>query len=312
MLISFLLRASAFGATRITGKLSAAAARQLLQDILDAGIVVDFPDGRMLTAVEGHIEQLEPQFKQRLLILLEEIKKQRKSIVATPASGRATTEEDLVRQLTPDVAVVPDAAASRLRVGEAVAVEDYLDSNARTRCQRIFAPQEPAGQLNDKWLGETIGHFFKYARTVTVLDKMIGRSAADGKLAHRFVHGLRFVVECWTEHSVYSNGTLELIVVTGAGDTGATRGYIDAEKARATIQAALAGIGARVKVVLKQDSSPPVFHARFLRAKGRCIKIDPGIDGLAAGGSRCSCLLIDPPSRAANAMASQIMRLSDL
>ena len=93
VLISFLLRASAFGATRITGKLSAAAARQLLQDILDAGIVVDFPDGRMLTAVEGHIEQLEPQFKQRLLILLEEIKKQRKSIVATPASGRGASHK---------------------------------------------------------------------------------------------------------------------------------------------------------------------------------------------------------------------------
>lgn len=311
MLISFLLRPAAFDKACIVDKASAASARLLLRDILDAGIIIDFSDRRLLDGVVSTVEGLEPQLKQHLLILLDEIKKQRKMVVATPMNATTRSEDALVNELRPDAMLVAPSAAQGHGI-EAIAIGDYLDSNARKKRERFGNPDTPAAHRNFAELDESLGRFLKYARTVAVLDKMIGHSGRDGRLGTRFVAGLRFVASCWQRHSVYNTGTLELIVVTAAGETGARGGYIDPIKVRTAIDEALSDIGATVKTVIKQDSSPPTFHARFLRAKGRCIKVDPGIDGLAHGGKHCACLLIDPPCRADNAMAGEVMRLPEL
>lgn len=307
MLISFLLVPEAFDRHSIDSKACRQAAQVLLTDILEGGIIIDYAGRSTLDRIQACMEQLGPALKQQLLILLEDMKKSHRVVVATASDINVTTPEELARCMKPDAVVVPENTKMRTQHAlEHVVVRDYLDSEARKKRQRLATPDHPASDPESRPASELIGGFVKYARSVAVLDKMIGRSAKRGRLSKKYVDGIRFLEECWKKHSVYADAPLELVVVTAAGDTGAGGGFIEPELAAQAISQSLSGLTAKVRVVLKQDTVPPVFHARFVKANGRCLKLDPGIDGLA---SDCACLLIDPPCGANSVMAQKIMML---
>ena len=312
MLVSFLLMPGAFGAGVIESKADRQAAEALFKDILDVGIVVDYQGRPTLSEIEKNVERLPPQLKQRLLIFIEEMKKQRKVLFATPADGESRSLEQLAKELRPDAAVVPPRGASVEHALESVSIEDYLDSVARRRVEDFRSPRVPAAHLDASKLDELLGRFLKYSRSVTIMDKMLGRSAKDGVVGSRFSNGVEFVAKCWSRNSVYREHRLELVVVTVAGNCGASGGFVDPNKVAQAIRRSLAHVATTLKVVLKQDSSPGVFHARFLKVRGRCCKLDPGIDALGSGVGRSLCLQLDPPCEATNAIALDILKLPEL
>jgi hypothetical protein len=313
MLVSFLLLPGAFGADAVVGKACRQVVEVLFNDILTAGIIVDYPGRPTLDQVRKELEQLPPELKQRPLILMEEMLKQRKMIVVTLGDRDNWTQDRLVACLKPDAAIVPPNDAARVAgVAESVSIGDYLDSASRSSLISFLSPTVPAANLTVPERARLIGRFLKYTRAVAVIDKMIGRSAKSGRLEGRFVDGLRFVADCWTRNTVHTSDTLELSVVTVAGELGGAHGYADPQATASVIGDSLRSLHVRVKIVLKQDSSPSVFHARFLKAKGRCLKLDPGVDGLACGGIQCGCLVVDPPCRATNELAAKVLRLPEL
>lgn len=307
MIIGFFLCPDAFGISTIDSTAARQAAEMILQDILECGVVIDYSHGRTLFELQGCVERLSPKLSQRLLILLEEIQKKRRTIVATPPDAGTLTRSALIEVMMPDVAIVEKGGAPIPGVAESVEPITYFDSAVRRKKEQLRSPSLAPVALQRAAVQDLLGSFVKYSRTVHVIDKMIGRSAGSGRLARRFIDGLQLIVDCWLAKSVYSGSKLELVIVTAAGACGA-RGYVDPSDAQSVIERAVSLKAVAPTVILKDDPHG-IFHARFIRAKGRCIKVDPGIDGLRDG---CDCLLIDPPNGANEMLAAKILQLRDL
>lgn len=109
--------------------------------------------------------------------------------------------------------------------------------------------------------------------------------AAKGKVC-RFVRGVVHVTRQWQNYSPLSASTRpSIVIVSSAGQSGASAGFVDPAKAEAAIRAAVAledktHLIRNLTIDLRQEGEPAVFNDRFLAGFGRCFSIGHGLDDI--------------------------------
>lgn len=293
MLVSAVVDPRCFGPDSLKGPFELLAAELLLRGVAAENVVLLSADpSEFLRALIDQVSQLQSPKAQQLRLYVEEIGKNKKRCIASPANkGTASTAAQVACDLRADLVVCSDAdelSEIAARVGASVeccTLPDVLES-ATDKRRRSWLTAHSLHDMEDAVAAEIVGRTVRYAHEIAVADKVIGMKAVKpGQAMSRFVQGIKYVVDQWRAWSPYSSRGLTLRVISVAGGSRAAHGYLEPTRVREAILAALDAGGVlrsvrQLEVELKQESDPPVFRDRFLNCARRCWQVDHGFDDI--------------------------------
>ncbi len=305
MIVSAVADPEAFGPAGIHDKLSRREAIGFLQGIVQNGILLDGPTKELLRASILEADKLPIGHKQPIRIILEEVSKRHKKLVAKCSQDEFSQIEHLESAakvakiaglLKADVIVTHAGNESRIRKEcsgqvEVVLIEDVSESAFEKTRRHYLQIDRPIDEMSASELDELIGRSLKYASTIRVFDYLMARSGNRGR---KFLSGIRFFVTIWVKWCVYQNDTTLTVELFATGDRQSSAGFLDAQESFRNMEALQKGLQLfpriRACVFIKADSNS-IFHARGLEACGRAMTLDPGFDSINESGPTRRCLL---------------------
>ena len=297
MIVSAVIDPSSFGQSGIVDSETKKEAKRFLEGILENGVLVDKARNSksLLDQAIREAETLSAKLGQSILILLADIKKDWKKLVASVGELEQSLEDGniehqvvhLANTYRADVIVVPEDRKSvyfslGVPTARVVAVRDVSESNYEHIRQANIQPDDTLNNLTDVQVEELIGRSVKYTATLEVFDYHMGTS--DQSASRTFLPAIKKIAEIWEKYCVVlqqNPSARKLILYTAAERrmTGGTRTCHDVYQTLETkISTPLASnINASIESKPKRDSDQKM-HARGYVAKKRAYMVDPGID----------------------------------
>ncbi len=326
MLVSIAINPATLGTMSVVCADSRNGALRLLDAVMRNAVLVAYSGEDFSAKIAESVAPIREQFGQRFAILTEELLKDQRQRIAHPLDSdtKLSGPERLIalaRDYRVDLVVCANneelaAVRSELSECECCLLSYFEDSVTEERRRAWDQAVELTPLSTDECL-DVIGRIVKYAPTVVLADKMIGRAASGGdqKKVERFMRGAVFVAKAWLRTSpLASRGHVGLEIVTDSyhhRDLTAIHDIIE----RSVEKADRDGCIGNLQITLKLESNPAVFSDRFLGVGRRAWTVQHGLDDL--GGlfikdpARRRPTILGPDCTAYRHMLSKIMKLAD-
>jgi hypothetical protein len=305
MIVSAVADPEAFGPAGIVDKLSRREAMGFLHGIVQNGVLLDSPRKDLLRASIAEAEKLPIGQGQPLRILLEEISKRHKKLVAkcnqtefssVERSDLPTKIAKLATVLKADAIITHGANQAEVqskcgRQYEVVLIEDVSESAYETTRRGFLLIETPIDEMDSLELEELIGRSLRYAATIRIYDYLMARSGNRGP---KFLSGIKFFLAIWCKWSIHTNAETLTVELYAVGGRQSATGFIDAQEAIKNLEKMQRDLESvprvQARFFIKSDSNS-IFHTRGLEARGRAMTLDPGFDSIAETGPTRRCLL---------------------
>ena len=302
MLISIVMDPACLAPEILSGVESRVGAETILQGVIENGVLLAPDTTQYINLLATAASRLGSQVGQHVQLLLAEIAKNCKMLVAAErspnsTSGRPMDSSELQRlalALRADAIVcrnvreVRSLAKLRRSGIEICTLSEYRYSRTEAK-RKKWLQTTRIDQLPVSQSAMLVGRTIRYATEIIVVDRFFAAATKDGRInkrLERFVQGLLYLAMCWKKHSPYTPHSVPSIhLFSVAGHTGASGGYIDPNATEKIIRKAVSRFDSRGNVgnlhmSLKADDDPPIAKDRFVSALGRCFGVQHGIDDI--------------------------------
>lgn len=336
MIFSAAVDPRAFTREHLHNKLAAREALEFLRGISCNGVLVDISGRNPLRELYAALDTLGMDWSQKLKTLVAELQKSKKRHVVELDAADGTIRSDHSLERLRFLAscgfvdlVIPatesdlhEARSCSSPATEVAFIEDYSTTKTESLSRAFLSPRIRIDQMQDAERVNYFGRFVRFARRIVIVDKMLGpASMRGGHALMPFVQGVQFVLDAWRATTPYSRETLPELELLTYRTGGAAFGHVDPAVVRRSFLASLVDecgreVAKRTRVLVMDDF--PEGHARFLYAKNRCIRIDPGLDALGKLHNDCEAgssdrqVFVDGPSQANLDSFGAIRQLKEL
>lgn len=306
MIISAVADPRIFGPQTVKDEFTKREVIHFLQAVAESGVIIDDPDQALLQEAIRNARTLATGLGQRILLLLQEFLTKAKKFIVSCGSRinqqlySTTPEQEIARvavAMRTDAIVtskhhaVPFVSLAATQIGFGVVqVEDWSVHRLESHRRLLLNTDLPLDELNSTDREERIGRSLKYAASIKLFDPLV---VATLQRAPKFLDGICFFVSIWQRWTCHPLNSLTVEIFT-VGNKQTQAGFLTGSDAVERLERLiLAPLKATAKCsasgVVKQDSEPPIFHARFIQAKQRAFSLDPGFDAFDQTGPIRRC-----------------------
>jgi hypothetical protein len=292
-------------------------------------IIVSDDSGILLRALVDAIATVPPKYQQRVQAWFEETLR-----TSGPRRVRCTLpnpDPDLtklaaqLRQATGADALITSQKGVEALTTHGVMephvllMSDYIDSSFEAQRDAFAKGLPPLDKVKPVDFEPVIARVVRFSQWLRIFDKQIGK----GNDTHRFVAGLRFLIDVWMRTSFYGvSGLQHLTIVTGTSKSVYPgMDYHQRSKIRAQNRSAItilastlvaplqAVLPCPVRLIVKEDPDK-IFHVRLLESDQAVVAFDRGFDLFAKSGARFLRNVVYAPGAGAS-IAADILALPD-
>lgn len=304
MIVSAVADPAIFGPLGITDKLAEREATSFLQGIISNGILVDEPSKALLREAMVQSLRLGTRLGQRIQLLLTEIEKQQSKLVhrcpgelQRPPSAGGNEAKRLAALATlrrVDVVVTVGERVSLVAAAvqthtEVIGISELSDSQYESRRQSYVHIEKPLDALPAEAAKELIQRAVMYASVLRIYDfRMVGSLSR----IRNYAEGIGYVAAIWEQCCVAAAPRAIELYTANIRTTSGTCDKAELNRRLGMLVGKLKElrITANIDASIKQDTDPPIFHARGFEAGQRAYTIDPGFDALGLIGPTRRCL----------------------
>ena len=312
MIISAVTDPSIFGPDSIIDDLVKREALHLLEAIRVNGVLIVDTDRELLEEALRFATALSTKMGQRIVLALTDLcTSWRKCIVPTRMSVRSYNgpRERLLSELAitykVDALITTSERLHNQYIAsvkpsnvEVVPIRDYSESRCETTRKRVLSFDRPLDKTPPAEIEDRVGRVLKYCTRLRVFDGLLVSS--ESRL-QKYCDGILYFINIWKHACVIEEERNLSIEVYSLGNRNTQNGFMSFQEARKRLETFIL---ARVRTIycgqinghIKQDSDPPIFHARFLESRGRAYMIDPGFDAIGEQGPIRRCFLLPLPA----------------
>jgi hypothetical protein len=189
--------------------------------VRENGVIVTHDKSNLAREVAGSLSRLEQRYSQDLLILWEEILKNREQYFVdfpTPSGKLPSGTDPLINLLYCSKAdCIPsygDNVAKRKVVVEPdliLDMQNYLTSNFEKQRRYYLVDFPPIESHKQSALDDILGRVLKYSKSIRIYDQFIGQ--IGGNFEH-FLQGIKYILTLWSKCSVFETSPKSVEIIT--------------------------------------------------------------------------------------------------
>ena len=293
MIVSAIVDPELFGTASIQNSTTRDKAVALLKGLATNGVWIDkAKSNSLLDQAIKAASDLETKLGQRVLVALQELKKDWKRNVAAfgrledriEDSGFPSQAGELYKISKPDGVFVSDAnreavEAESVPAHEIVRVEDFHDSGFENLRISLIEPEKPLNELSMPEIEKLVGRALKFSSCLHLFDYMMAKQRGSAK--SNYLPGIQNLIDIWDKAYVFGDAVPRILYLYPTADRPLPSGTQTCEEVDQILEDCIvARLRCKTTTVERCPKKDPnnFCHARGFVAKRRAYTLDPGID----------------------------------